>query len=579
MRIGRTSDVFATAGIGFSDDWRSGAEDPAPTGTHANAKDERMSDSSHHEVIVLGAGVSGIYQIKRLVDLGIDAIVLEADEDLGGTWYRNRYPGCRFDSESYSYGYSFSRELLDEWHWKERFSPQPENLRYLRFVADKFDLRRHMRFDARVEAMTWDEDERLWRLETRGGDVYTARFVITAVGPLSHPTMPKYDGMEDFEGESFHTYWWPKEPVSLEGRRVGIMGTGATGIQVIAEIADQGDTLHVFQRRPNWSTPLNNSPIDDTEMAEIRGRYDEIFDNCSKTNGGFVHLPESRRFRDTTPEERKAHWDTLYDTPGFAILAANFPEIFYDETANREMSDYVADRIRERVDDPVTAEKLIPRDHGFATQRLPLETNYFEAYNRDNVHLVDLNETPIERFPRTGAQTTDAHYDLDVMIYATGFEAITGSWNQIDVRGANGHVLADHWSGSPRSYYGVMTHGFPNLLMVAGPQSVSGSTNFPRAIERGVDWVTDFLEHVRGRDVTRFEASAEAEKAWGEEVVRAQEQMLMRRSRGWFTGYNANVAGHDDGTVRYIAYWGGAPRYNATVARVAEEGYPGVDFD
>lgn len=538
-----------------------------------------MSEAKHHEVIVLGAGVSGIYQIKRLVDLQIDAIVLEADEDLGGTWYRNRYPGCRFDSESYTYGYSFSRELLDEWHWKERFSPQPENLRYLNFVADKFDLRRHMRFDSRVTAMRWDEDTRRWHLDVENGDAYTARFVITGLGPLSHPTMPRYEGMEDFEGQAFHSYWWPREPIPLEGRRVGVIGTGATGIQIIAEIADQVDELYVFQRRPNWSTPLNNSPISEEEMAEIRARYDEIFDNCSRTNGGFVHLPEKRRFRDTTPEERRAHWDTLYDTPGFAILAANFPEVFYDEAANRELSDYVAERIRQRVHDPVVAEKLIPKDHGFATQRLPLETHYFEAYNRDNVHLVDLLETPIERFTAKGIQTTDAHYDLDLIVMATGFEAITGAWNQIDVHGAGGHVLAERWRGSPCSYYGVMTHGFPNLLMVAGPQSVSGSTNFPRAIEKGVDWVTRFLQHVRTHGITRFEAGEEAEKEWGEEVVRAQEQMLMRRSRGWFTGYNANVEGHDDGTVRYVAYWGGAPRYTATVERIEAEGYPGVEFD
>ncbi len=534
--------------------------------------------SQHHEVIVLGAGVSGIYQIKRLVDLGVDAIVLEADEDLGGTWYRNRYPGCRFDSESYSYGYSFSRELLDEWHWKERFSSQPENLRYLNFVADKFDLRRHMRFDSRVEAMRWDEEERIWQLRVANGDRYTARFVVCGIGVLSAPTLPHYEGMEDFEGDAFHTYWWPKEPVPLEGRRVGVMGTGATGIQVIAEIADEVEELFVFQRRPNWSTPLNNSPISEEEMEEIRSRYDEIFAACARTNAGFVHLPESRRFWQVTPEERKAHWDELYATPGFAILAANFPEIFYDEAANREMSDYVADRIRERVKDPATAEKLIPRDHGFATQRLPLETDYYEAYNRENVHLVDLSETPVERFTTKGIRTTEREYELDLIVLATGFDAITGAWDRMDIRGVGGLALRDKWREGPSTCFGLMTHGFPNLLMVAGPQSVSGSTNFPRAIERGVDWVTRFLEHVVKGGHTRFEARAEAEKEWGEEVVRAQEQMLMRRSRGWFTGYNANVEGHREGKVRYLAYWGGAPRYAEHVTREADDGYPGIDL-
>ena len=537
-----------------------------------------VSESNHHEVIVIGAGVSGIYQIKRLVDLGLDAIVLEGDADLGGTWYRNRYPGCRFDSESYTYGYSFSQELLDEWHWKERFSSQPENLRYLNFVVDKFDLRHHMQFNSRVTAMSWDEEERIWHLDLENGNTYTARFVITGIGVLTIPTTPQYEGLSDFEGDAFHTYAWPKESIPLKGRRVGVMGTGATGIQIISEIADKVDELFVFQRRPNWSTPLNNSPISDEEMAKIRARYDEIFANCAVTSGGFDHLPETRRFFKVAPEERKALWDKLYDTPGFAIMASNFADIFFDEEANREMSEYVANRIRARVTDPVLAEKLIPKDHGFATQRLPLETRYFEAYNRDNVHLVDLSETPVERFTSKGIQTTAGHYALDVMAFATGFDAMTGAWDKIAIRGVGGEALGEKWRDGPSTYYGLMTHGFPNLLMVAGPQSVSGSTNFPRAIESGVDWLTDFLEHVRSKNITRFEARVDAEKVWGEEVVASQERMLMRRSRGWFTGYNANLEGHGEDVVRYLAYWGGAPQYNKIVRRVADEGYPGIDL-
>ncbi|MEM7412419.1 MAG: NAD(P)/FAD-dependent oxidoreductase [Myxococcota bacterium] len=535
-----------------------------------------MTDPRHHEVIVIGAGVSGIYQIKRLADLGLDALLLEADEDLGGTWYRNRYPGCRFDSESYTYGYSFSRELLDEWHWKERFSSQPENLRYLNYVADKFDLRRFMRFEARVEAMRWDEDARLWQLEVADGSTYTARFVITGIGVLCAPTLPRYPGMDEFGGDSFHTYWWPKEPVALAGRRVGVVGTGATGIQVIAEIADKVDQLFVFQRRPNWSTPLNNAPISEIEMDEIRARYDEIFATCARTNGGFEHLPDRRGFWNVTPEERKALWDELYATPGFAILARNFPEIYMDEAANQEISDYVAERIRQRVDDPLLAEKLIPKDHGFGTQRLPLETRYFEAYNRDNVHLVDLSETPVERITAKGIQTTGEHFDLDLIVYATGFDVMTGSWDRMDIRGVGGASLRDKWNDGPSSYFGLFTHGFPNLLMVAGPQSVSGSTNFPRAIETGVDWVTHFLTHVRERGVTRFEAEAQAEKEWGEEVARCYERLLARNSQGWFTGYNSNVPGHEVGNIRHVAYFGGAPKYTELIQDAADVGYRGI---
>lgn len=537
-----------------------------------------MSETQRHEVVVMGAGVSGIYQIKRLTDLGLDAILLEADDDLGGTWYRNRYPGARFDSESYTYGYSFSKELLDEWHWKERFSAQPENLRYLNHVADKFDLRRHMRFDARVEKMTWDDDERVWRLELQSGETYVARFVVTSLGPLSMPTLPSYEGMDEFAGDAFHTYWWPKEPVPLEGRRVGVIGTGATGIQVISDIADKVGELTVFQRRPNWSTPLNNGPISDDEMEAIRARYDEIFANCADSPGGFEHVPDRRGFWNLTAEERREFWDELYDEPGFAILSGNFMEIFFDEAANQEISEYIADRIRRRVDDPSTAGKLIPRDHGFGMQRLPLETRYFETYNRDNVHLVDISETPIERFTPNGVQTTAGHHDLDLIVYATGFDAITGGYDRIEISGVGGGTLADKWRDSPSTYFGVLSHGFPNMFMVAGPQSVAGSTNFPRAIETGVDWVTGLLQHAIDNGCTRVDARPEAEQEWVEQVVQAHERMLFRRSKGWFTGYNSNVEGHHEGKIRYQAYFGGAPRYTAMVGEAAAGGYSGVDL-
>ena len=532
-----------------------------------------MSEKRDYEVIVVGAGVAGIYQIKCLTDLGVDAIVLEGDEDLGGTWYRNRYPGARFDSESYTYGYSFSRELLDEWHWKERFSPQPENLKYLNYVAEKFDLRRHMRFNARVTAMTWDEAARRWHLSLEDGTTWTARFVITGIGVLSVPTMPKIPGMDDFQGQSFHTYWWPKEPVPLAGRRVGIIGTGATAIQIIAEIADKVGELYVFQRRPNWSTPLNNAPISAEEMARIRARYDEIFANCAQSPGGFEHVPDRRGFWSLSPEERKAFWDELYDTPGFALLIGNFLEIFTDEAANRELSDYVADRIRQRVKDPAVAEKLIPKDHGFGMQRLPLESGYFEAYNRDNVHLVDISETPIERVTATGIQTSGGQVDLDLIVYATGFNTITGAFDRIDVRGVGGASLQEKWKEGPVTYLGLMTHDFPNLLTVAGPQSVSGSTNYPRAIEDGVNWATALLKHAMEKGATRMEVVPEAEQEWREEVVRAQERRLLRNSKGWFTGYNSNVPGHQAGKIRYQAYWGGSPRYRKLLDRAAAEGY------
>ncbi len=532
----------------------------------------------HYEVVVIGAGVAGIYQIKHLTDLGLKATVLEADADLGGTWYNNRYPGSRFDSESYTYGYAFSKEVLEEWHWKEAYSGQPENLRYLNFVADKFDLRKHMQFNCRVEAAHFDEAENLWSVKICDGRELTCRFLIMALGLLSIPTMPRLAGVDDFKGESFHTFHWPHEPVDLTGKKVGIIGTGATAIQVIGEIADKVGELTIFQRRPNWAAPLNNYKISDENMAAIRARYDEIFAACARSPGGFEHEPDRRGFDQVSREERLAMWDRLYDEPGFGIWLQNFREIFTDEDANAEFSEYIADRIRQRVKDPATAEKLIPRDHGFGVQRVPLETHYYEAYNRPNVSLIDLGETPLERVTETGLRTTDRDYEFDVIIYATGFDAVTGAHDHIDIRGVGGQRLRDKWRNKISTFLGVFVHGFPNLLMPNGPQSGSASTNFPRGIEVGVNWCTALLEHTRANGHARVEVTAEAEARWTNHVTKMYGVMLMRKAKSWFTGYNSNVEGHEEGTIRYLVYNGGMPKYVATINDVAASGYEGVAF-
>ena len=534
---------------------------------------------SHHEIIVIGAGVAGIYQIKRLADLGVDATVLDAAPDLGGTWYWNRYPGARFDSESYTYGYSFSKELLNEWHWKERFSNQPENLRYLNHVADKFGLRKYMQFNAKVEAARFDEAQNLWRLNIDDGREMTCRFVILAIGLLSTPTLPRLEGMDSFRGRSFHTYYWPHEPVEMAGKKVAIIGTGATAIQIIGEIADKVGELTVFQRRPNWAAPLNNGPISDAEMADIRSRYDEIFAACARTPGGFEHEPDRRGFYEVTREERLALWDRLYDEPGFGIWLSNFREIFTDEVANAEFSAYIADRIRQRVKDPVTAEKLIPKDHGFGVQRVPLETYYYEAYNRDNVHLVDISETPLERVTATGLRTSARDYEFDIIIYSTGFDAITGAFDHIDISGVGGEKLFDKWRDGPSTFLGMLVHGFPNLLMPTGPQSGSASTNFPRGIETGVNWCTKLLEHMWEWGYTRAEPTLAAQERWSAHVTNMYAIMLMRKAKSWFTGYNSNVLGHEHGKVRYFVYNGGTPKYVANINDVVAKGYEGIVFD
>ena len=553
------------------DHWRA-PHAAAPSGeTMGQAK-------THYEVIVVGAGVAGIYQIKRLVDLGIDATVLESAPDLGGTWYWNRYPGCRFDSESYTYGFSFSRELLEEWHWKEHFSSQPENLRYLNYVAQKFDLRKHMQFDCKVEAMRFDETRDLWQLRISDGRTLTCRFVSLAIGLLSAPTMPRLEGIDDFKGRSFHTFYWPHEGIDLAGKRVAVIGTGATAIQLIGEIADKVGDLTVFQRRPNWSAPLNNSAITKEEMAGIRARYDEIFAACALTPGSFLHGPDARGFYEVTREERLALWDKLYDEPGFGIWLANFREIFMDEAANAELSDYIANRIRGRVRDPRIAEKLIPRDHGFGVQRLPLETKYLEAYNRDNVHLVDLRETPLVRVTETGLRTTERDYAFDIIVYATGFDAITGAFDLIDISGVDGQKLAAKWKDAPSTFLGLLIHGFPNLLMPTGPQSASASTNFPRGIENNVNWCTNLLQYMRRHGYTRADAKRDAEERWTAYVAKTYEIMLMRKAKSWFTGYNSNVAGHEEGTIRYFLYNGGTPKFRAIADDIAEKGYQEIAF-
>lgn len=540
--------------------------------------DDTVAGEPQYEVIVVGAGVCGIYQLYKLVDLGVNTMLIETGSDVGGTWYWNRYPGARFDSESISYGYSFSEELLQEWDWKERFSGQPENLRYLRYVVDKFGLRRYMQFDQMLESAVFDEEASAWALRLSDGRELTCRFLVLAVGLLSAPTLPRYEGLDSFEGRSFHTYSWPEEGVDMAGKRVAVIGTGATGVQVIGEIADKVGDLTVFQRRPNWCVPLHNAKITAEEMAAIKSRYDEIFAICARTPGGFLHQPDRRPFFEVPREERLAMWEKLYGEPGFGIWLANFRDIFMDDDANAEFSEFIADKIRSRVHDSVLVEKLIPRDHGFGVQRVPLETRYYEAYNRDNVHLVDLRETPIERITAKGIRTTDREYEFDMIIYATGFDAVTGAYDRIHIQGVGGRKLRDKWKEGPSTYLGMQTSGFPNLFMPTGPQGASASTNFPRAIELGVDWVTALMQYMWKHGYTRAEANPEAEVEWTEEVKRMYARMLMRKAQGWFTGYNSNVEGHEKGTIRYLVYNGGTPKYRARITDVAKRAYAGITF-
>jgi len=539
-------------------------------------RDEHVDDHLDYQVVIIGAGLSGIYQIERLADLGVRATVLDANADLGGTWYNNRYPGARFDSESYSYGYSFSREVLDEWRWTERFSPQAQTLSYLSFVADKFNLRKFMQFGCRVRSLVFDDNRNHWTIRLDGDREMTTRFVVSAVGTLSTPTLPKFEGMASFEGASFHAFDWPHDPIDLGGKRIAVIGSGATAIQIIPEVAKAAEHLTVFQRRPNWAAPLNNTPISESEMEAIRKRYDEIFATCARSPGGFDHEPDSRSFYDVSPEQRRELWDRLYDEPGFGIWLQNFIEIFVDEEANAEISDYIADRIRQRVNDPALAERLIPKDHGFGVQRLPLETGYFETYNRSNVELVDAAETPIVRITRNGLETSKASFEFDIIVYATGFDSFTGAFDQVDIRGAGGQRLREKWAEGPVTYHGLMISGFPNFLMLMGPQTPAA--NFPRSAELCVDWVTPFLERMWEHGHQRFDVDEAAEARWVEHVMETYSGALLRNAKSFFTGYNSNVEGHEYGKTRYNIYNGGVPRYASMLSEMADNDYEDVHF-
>ncbi|MCW5734225.1 MAG: NAD(P)/FAD-dependent oxidoreductase, partial [Enhydrobacter sp.] len=512
-----------------------------------------------YDAIIIGAGISGLYQLLTLRRLGMSVRVFEAGTGVGGTWYWNRYPGARFDSESYSYGYSFSQELLDEWDWTEHFSPQPKTLEYLNVVADKFDLRRDITFNARVTAAHWREATRDWLVTLEDGSTHDARFLITAIGPLSAPTMPTIPGVEDFKGFSCHTARFPKEPVDFRGKRVAVIGTGATGVQTIQEVAKTAGTLTVFQRTPNWTAPLHNSPISREEMAEIRKTYPDILKRCQETFSCFLHTPDPRSALEVTDAEREAFFEKLYAEKGFGIWQGNFRDILTDRKANALISDFVARKIRERVKDQAVAEKLIPKNHGFGTRRVPLETRYYEVYNQPNVKLVDINETPIERVTATGIRTSDAEYEFDIIIYATGFDAITGSFDRIDIQGADGLKLKEHWKGGPKTWLGVMVEGFPNMMMLMGPHTALG--NIPRSIEYNVEWVTGVIRHMRENGLTRAECSPEGVAAWTEHVKSLGVGLLSNEIDSWMTGINRNVEGKNE---RIIArYSGSAPAYRA----------------
>jgi cation diffusion facilitator CzcD-associated flavoprotein CzcO len=524
-----------------------------------------------YDVVIIGAGIAGIYQLYQLKDSGLSVRVLEAGTGIGGTWYWNRYPLARFDSESYSYGYFFSKELLEEWEWSEHFAGQPETERYLNFVVDRFDLRPYFQFGTRVTSGDFDEADNLWTLHTSDGGTTTARIVISATGLLSAPYFPDIPGRDTYKGETYHTGLWPKEPVPFAGKKVAMIGTGASAVQLLPAIVDEVGSITVYQRTPNWCAPLNNGLITAEEQKEIKAGYEDLERLVRSTFAGFAHPDGTRGTFEDTKEQRWAFYEELYGKRGFAKLFSNYNDILVDPKANAEFCEFLAHKIRERVLDPVTADKLLPTDHGYGMKRPPMETGYYEAYNRPNVKLVDVRETPIERITETGIVTSEGpevvEESFDMIIWATGFDAVTGALTRMGLVDTGGQRLDEVWADGPHTYLGVSIPRFPNLLFVGGPHFPFA--NVPRGADIQVDFVADLVRHVFEGGIARVEPQDAAAEAWTEHVLAACTPFLVADT-SWFRG--ANIPGKADA---FMLYTGGLVIYGAKLDEVAAHGYEG----
>lgn len=518
------------------------------------------------DALVIGAGVTGIYQLYRLREAGINAKIFEAGGGVGGTWYWNRYPGARFDSESWTYGYSFSEELLQEWSWKEHFSGQPENEKYLNYVTDKFKLRDRICFNERIKAATFDNESNTWRVESETGRCVTTKYLIAAVGILSATHMPEIDGIQNFKGQSFHTSRWPHDPVDFSGKRVGVIGTGACAVQLIPHVAKECGHLTVFQRTPNFCAPLHNSEIDDETQQEIKSKYPEIFKRCNETIAGFIHEADPRSTFDLSEKEREEFYEDIWSQPGFKKWFGNFRDLMTNREANEIYCEFVRKKIRERVDDPVVAEMLCPKDHHFGAKRIPLETNYYESYNRENVRLVDVKNDSIQEILPNGLRTTNEYYELDIIIYATGFDAITGELTRMDIRGASGKTIREHWKEGPKNYMGLQTSEFPNLFIENG----AVFCNFTRCAEVTAEFVSNCIVHMKENNLNRIEATSEAEEEWGNHSSHLIRNMLTSDVNSWFFG--TNIPGK---AQAFLFYAGGGPAYRSKCDEVAANNYDG----
>lgn len=527
------------------------------------------------DAVVVGAGFAGLYMLHHLRDrLGLRTVAYEAGDGVGGTWYWNRYPGARCDSESYYYSYSFSPELEQEWEWSSKYPEQPEILRYLEHVADRFDLTRDIRLGTRVTGASFDEQTGRWEVRTDTGEVASARFFISAVGCLSAANVPPIPGLDRFQGRWYHTGRWPEDGVDFSGKKVGLIGTGSTGIQATPVIARSADHLCVFQRTPNYSIPARNFPMTEERNREIKSTYAEIRRQCRESFAGFPYKVNRKSALEVTPEERTATFERLWsEAGGFQFLYGSFFDLLRSQEANDTAAEFIRQKIRETVKDPVVAETLCPWDHPYGTKRPPIDTDYYQTFNRDNVTLVDLRPSPIEEITPSGIRTQDQDYPLDIIVFATGFDAMTGSILKIDVWGRKGMRLADKWADGPRTYLGLGVAGFPNMFLVTGPGSPSVLANMPMAIEQHVEWIGRCIADMDARGAHTIEPTGAAEEHWDEQVSAAVHETLYAKADSWYVG--ANIPGK---RRVFMPYVGGFARYEAICNEVADGGYEGFDL-
>ncbi len=522
------------------------------------------------DAVVVGAGFAGLYAVYRLREMGLTHRGFEQGSGVGGTWYWNRYPGAGSDSESWVYSYTFSAELEQDWTWSSRFPPQAEILGYLEHVAQRFDLTSAFTFDTRVVGARYDETNNHWVVETNTGEVVTATYLITAVGCLSAAQVANIAGRDDFAGPWYHTGQWPHEGVDFSGKRVGVIGTGSSGIQAIPVIAREAQHLTVFQRTPNFSVPSRNRTLGAEEVAELKRNIKDIREFCRWSTIGQPYDFKNQNVLDLDPQAQRRELEDNWRKGGFEWMFGSFPDMIFDERANHIAAEFVREKIRETVEDPAIAAKLIPTDYPIATKRLPLDNGYFETFNRNNVTLVDLRETPIERIVAEGVCTTDKTHELDMLVFATGFDALTGPLLRLGVRGRGGRELKDKWSEGARTYLGVAAEGFPNMFMITGPGSPSVLGNMPTSIEQHVDWICECIAHLREQGAARIEPSDAAEEQWVDHVQQLANDTLFPQADSWYLG--ANIPGKPRVFLPYI---GGFGTYRKLCNEVAAKGYEG----